>query len=46
MDVMLSESEASAFSVIYKKADPSVPPQDDILTQSPSGRGRKCHVSE
>jgi predicted branched-subunit amino acid permease len=38
-DVMLSESEASAFSVTRRKADSSAPPQNDILTQPRSGEG-------
>ena len=38
-DVLLSESEASAFSVTRRKADSSAPPQNDILTQPRSGGG-------
>jgi hypothetical protein len=38
-DVMLSGSEASAFSSTYTKADPSALPQDDILTQPFFRRG-------
>jgi hypothetical protein len=34
LDVMLSESEASAFPTGYEKADSSAVHQNDILTQS------------
>jgi hypothetical protein len=37
LNVMLSESEASAFPKAYEKADSSATPQNDILTQSLSG---------
>jgi hypothetical protein len=38
LDVMLSESEASAFPTGYEKADSSTVPQNDIMTQSLEGR--------
>jgi hypothetical protein len=34
LDVILSESEASAFPTGYEKADSSAVPKNDILTQS------------
>ena len=37
LDVMLSESEASAFQTVNEKADSSAVPQNDILPQSPKG---------
>ena len=33
LDIMLSESEASAFPTAYEKADSSAAPQNDILPQ-------------
>ena len=37
---MLSESEASAFSTDYEKADSPAVPQNDLLTQSLTGEGQ------
>jgi hypothetical protein len=37
LDVMLSQSEASAFPMGYEKADSSAAPQNDISTQARPG---------
>ena len=39
LDVMLSESEASALPTGYEKADSSAVPQNDILTESLKAEG-------
>jgi hypothetical protein len=40
LDVMLSESEASAFPTGYEKADSSAVPQNDFPRQSPTGEDK------